>query len=180
MVNETKADIKTAAATVIPNSLNKLPTKPCKKITGKNTTASVIEVEITAKNISLLPSSAALLIGNPSSSFLNMFSVTTIPSSTTRPVASTIPRSVNTLMENPKMYMIKNVAMSEIGMSIIGRIAINQFLKKKKITSTTSVNEISRVSSTSLIALLTFFVWSINGVNSKSPFSFFLISSTRL
>ena len=31
-------------------------------------------------------------------------------------------------------------------------------LKKKKITSTTSVNEISRVSSTSLIALLTFFV----------------------
>ena len=149
-------------------------------MTGKNTTASVIEVDITAKNISLLPSSAALLIGKPSSSFLNIFSVTTIPSSTTSPVASTIPSRVNTLMENPKMYITKNVAMSEIGMSMIGRMAMSQFLKKKKITSTTSVKEISKVSSTSLIALLTFFVWSINGVNSKSPFSFFLMSSTRL
>ena len=158
IVNETNADINTAAATVIPNSLNKLPTKPCKKITGKNTTASVIEVDITAKNISLLPSSAALLIGKPNSSFLNIFSVTTIPSSTTSPVASTIPSRVNTLMENPKMYITKNVAMSEIGMSMIGRMAMSQFLKKKKITSTTSVKEISKVSSTSLIALLTFFV----------------------
>ena len=127
-------------------------------MTGKNTTASVIEVDITAKNISLLPSSAALRIGKPNSSFLNIFSVTTIPSSTTSPVANTIPSSVSTFMENPKMYITKNVAMSEIGISIIGRIAISQFRKKKKITSTTSVNEISRVSSTSLIALLTFFV----------------------
>ena len=149
-------------------------------MTGKNTTASVIEVEITAKNISLLPSNAALLMGKPNSSFLNIFSVTTMPSSTTSPVASTIPSSVSTFMENPKMYITKNVAINDIGISIMGRIAISQFLKKKKITSTTSVKEIRSVSSTSLMALLTFFVWSINGVNSKSPFSFFLISSTRL
>ena len=56
------------------------------------------------------------------------------------------------------MYITKNVAISEIGMSMIGRMAMSQFLKKKKITSTTSVKEISKVSSTSLIALLTFFV----------------------
>ena len=48
-VNETKAEIKTAPATTIPNSRNNLPTNPCKKITGKKTMASVIDVEITAK-----------------------------------------------------------------------------------------------------------------------------------
>ena len=125
-------------------------------------------------------SSSALLIGKPNSSFLKIFSVTTIPSSTTRPVAKTIPKSVSTFIENPNRYITKNVAISEIGISIIGRIAISQFLKKKKITSTTKEKEMSSVSSTSLMALLTFFVWSIKGVNSKSPFSFFLISSIRL
>ena len=60
MVNDTKAEINTAPATTTPNSLNKLPTNPCKNTTGRNTTARVIEVDITAKNISLLPSSAAL------------------------------------------------------------------------------------------------------------------------
>ena len=31
-----------------PNSLNNRPTKPSKKITGKNTAAKVTEIEITA------------------------------------------------------------------------------------------------------------------------------------
>ena len=52
MVKETKAEIKTAAAKVIPNSLNRRPIKPSKKITGKNTIASVMDVDITAKKIS--------------------------------------------------------------------------------------------------------------------------------
>ena len=50
---ETNADINTAPATTIPNSLNSLPTNPCKKMIGKNTTAKVKEVETTAKKISL-------------------------------------------------------------------------------------------------------------------------------
>ena len=173
IVKETNAEIKTAAATTIPNSLNKLPTNPCKKITGRNTTAKVIEVEITAKKISLLPSNAALRIGRPCSNFLKIFSVTTIPSSTTNPVASTIPNKVNTFIENPEIYMMKNVATNEIGISISGLIAIIQFLKKKKITNTTKVKEINKVSSTSLIEALTFLVWSIKGVMIKSPFSVF-------
>ncbi len=37
-----------------------------------------------------------------------MFSVTTIPSSTTSPVASTIPKSVKTFIEKPNKYIIKN------------------------------------------------------------------------
>ena len=48
-VSDTKAEINTAPATTIPNSLNKRPTNPCKKIIGRNTMASVMEVAITAK-----------------------------------------------------------------------------------------------------------------------------------
>src|SRR5450432_2540388 len=149
MVSETKADINTAAASTTPNSRNKRPTKPCKNITGKKTMASVIEVEITAKKISLLPSSAALRMGMPSSSFRKIFSVTTMPSSTTKPVASTIPSKVKILIEKPDMYMIKKVATSEMGISINGRTAINQLRKKMKITSTTSVKAMMSVSFTS-------------------------------
>ena len=114
-----------------PNSRNKRPTNPSKNITGKNTAAKVIEIEITAKKISLDPLIAASIGDMPSSTFLKMFSVTTIPSSTTRPVARTIASKVNTLIENPKSHMIKNVAINETGISINGRNAIAQSLKNK-------------------------------------------------
>ena len=94
--------------------------------------------------------------------------MTTIPSSTTSPVANTIASNVNTLIENPAKYMIKKVAIKEIGMSIKGRIAINQFLKKKKITNTTNTNEITMVSFTSDNARRTFLVLSIGIANSIS------------
>ena len=149
MVSDTNADTNTAAANDTPNSLNNLPTNPSKKITGRNTIANVMEVDITAKNISLLPSNAACLTGNPFSSFLKIFSVTTIPSSTTRPVASTIASKVKILIENPARYMMKNVDTSEMGISINGRKAISQSRKKRKITITTSPKAIAKVSSTS-------------------------------
>ena len=130
-LRDTKAEINTAAPMTIPNSRNNLPTNPSKKIIGRNTAASVMEIEITAKKISLEPLIAASMGDMPSSTFLKIFSVTTIPSSTTKPVANTIAKRVNTLMENPKMYMMKNVAMSETGMSINGRKAIAQSLKNR-------------------------------------------------
>ena len=52
-------------------------------------------------------------------------------------------------MEKPAMYMMKKVAISEIGISINGRIAISQLRKKKKITSTTSTKAMMSVSFTS-------------------------------
>ena len=154
--------------------------KPCKKITGINTTASVIEVDITAKKISLLPSLAACFKGKPSSNFLKIFSVTTIPSSTTKPVASTIASKVNTFIEKPAMYMIKKVAISEIGISIKGLMAISQFLKKKKITSTTNPNEIKIVSFTSVKARRIVLVLSMGTANSISDLLDFFTSSNLL
>ena len=140
----------------------------------------MIEVEITAKKISLLPSLAASFKDKPSSNFLKIFSVTTIPSSTTNPVANTIASKVNTLIEKPAKYIIKNVAIKEIGISINGRMAINQFLKKKKITNTTKTKEITMVSFTSDNALLIFKVLSIGIANSISDLFCFLTSSNLL
>lgn len=165
MVSETNAEIKTAPATTMPNSRKRLPTKPSRKITGRNTIASVADVETTAKKISFDPSRAACRMGIPCSSFRKMFSVTTIPSSTTSPVASTIPSKVRMLIEKPARYMMKKVAMSEIGISISGRRAIFQLRKKKKMTSTTRENAINSVSSTSSRERRTFRVLSISVLN---------------
>ena len=76
--------------------------------------------------------------------------------------------------------MIKKVAIREMGISINGLIAINQFLKKKKITNTTSVNEITMVSFTSDKARRTFFVLSIGTENSISDLFCALTSSSLL
>jgi len=99
MVSETKAEIKTAVATTTANSRNSDPINPCKNSTGKKTIAKVMDVEITAKKISFDPSRAALRMGIPFSNFLNIFSVTTIPSSTTNPVARIIPSKDRILIE---------------------------------------------------------------------------------
>src|SRR5690606_206557 len=105
------------------------PTNPSKKITGKKTAAKVTDMEITAKKISFDPLMAASIGDIPSSTFLKIFSVTTIPSSTTNPVANTMANRVNTLIENPHRYIIKNVAIKDTGISISGRKAIDQFRK---------------------------------------------------
>jgi hypothetical protein len=95
---------------------------------GQNTAANVIEIEITAKNISLDPFIAASIGDIPSSTFENI--QTTIPSSTTKPVARTIANKVNTLMENQKSHIIKKVAINETGISK-GLNAMAQSLKNK-------------------------------------------------
>ena len=112
--------------------------------------ASVSEVEMTAKNISRVPSTAACILSMPRSIRLKIFSVTTIPSSTTKPVASTIPNSVSTLMEYPKIYITKKVPISETGISINGRKAMIQLRKNRKIIITTRKMEINKVSNTSV------------------------------
>jgi hypothetical protein len=47
-----------------------------------------------------------------------MFSITTITSSTTSPVASVMPKSVSVLMEKPSSLMKVNVPMSETGVAM--------------------------------------------------------------
>ena len=71
-------------------------------------------------------------MGIPLSNFRKIFSVTTIPSSTTKPVASIIANKVRIFIENPARYIIKKVEISDIGISMSGRIAIKVFPEKEK------------------------------------------------
>ena len=83
-------------------------------------------------------------------------------------------------MENPARYIIKKHEISEIGMSISGRMAISQFLKKKNITSITRHKEMISVSFTSSKDLRTFLVVSISTFISISDFSVRFNSAIRL
>ncbi len=80
-----------------------------------------------------------------------MFSITTIASSTTRPVASVSPKSVSWLIEKPSAFIKKNVPSSETGMVRVGISVVRQSCKNRKITSTTRLIATTSVITTSLI-----------------------------
>ncbi len=56
-----------------------------------------------------------------------MFSMTTIASSTTRPVASVTPKSVSVLIEKPNSFTNAKVPMSDTGIVIAGISVVRQF-----------------------------------------------------
>src|ERR1700722_14365705 len=78
-----------------------------------------------------------------------MFSITTIASSTTKPVeiVSAINERLSTLYSHK--YMTPKVPMSEIGTTISGITVARQFRRKTNTTRITSNTEMSSVSSTS-------------------------------
>ena len=60
IVSAAKVEMTTAPEITMLNSRNRRPVMPSMKTIGKKTAISVIEVEITAKKISLAPSMPAL------------------------------------------------------------------------------------------------------------------------
>ena len=100
-VSATKEETHTAKASVNPNSEKSFPACPGRKEIGTNTAASVAVVEMTANTISLVPTTAAARLRRPWARRRSIFSVTTIASSTTSPVAITKASSVIRLMEKP-------------------------------------------------------------------------------
>ena len=132
------------------NCLYRMPVVPGKKLTGTNTEISTSEVAITA----LVTSDMAMLVAScesatPSSRCLCTFSITTIASSTTSPVASVMPNSVSELMEKPKTLMKAKVPMSETGMVTAGMMVERQSCRKRKITAMTMRIASPMVTSTS-------------------------------
>jgi len=76
----------------------------------------------------------------PLSIFFETASITTIASSTTRPVASTSPSRVSWLIEKPNTLMKAKVPTREIGMARLGTIVARQFCRNtNRITSTSTI-----------------------------------------
>src|ERR1700686_4782681 len=77
------------------------------------------------------------------------FSITTIASSTTNPVASVIPKRVSELMEKENTLMKAKVPINETGMVTAGIMVARQSSKNRNITMMTMTMASSRVVTTS-------------------------------
>src|ERR1700719_2026540 len=138
------------------NCRNKIPVVPGYRATGTNTDTSTSEVATTAPTTSFMATLAALCGSEiPSVMWRSTFSITTMASSTTSPVASVMPNSVKVLIENPKALMKIKVPTSETGIVIAGINVLRQSCKNKKMTAITSAIACSSVISTSRIDSLT-------------------------
>ena len=115
-----------------------MPVVPGKNETGTNTAISTSEVAMTALVTSAIAREVATCGSECSIEICRCtFSMTTIASSTTRPVANVIPNNVRELIEKPKMRIKAKVPIRETGIVTAGMIVARQSSRKRKITAIT-------------------------------------------
>src|SRR5271169_5980976 len=128
-------EIAIEKAMVRENCRYRIPVVPGKNDTGTKTEISTRDVAITAPDTSAMATEVAVCALDPSLLICRWaFSITTIASSTTRPVASVIPKSVSELIEKPKILMKAKVPMRETGMVMAGMTVARQSCRKRKMT----------------------------------------------
>ena len=130
-VNAVTLENATAAAIAKANSVNNRPILPCKNTSGTNTAINTKVVAITAKPTSRAPRYAASKGGSPSSMRREMFSSTTMASSTTKPIARTSANKVSRLIEKPSAYITVNAATKDTGTVTAGMIVARTLPKKR-------------------------------------------------
>ena len=111
------------------------------KAAGTNTADSTRAMAITAVPTSSIVKWAASRGLMPCAIWRSIFSITTMASSTTMPIASTNPNSVSVLMEKPNADMTANVPISETGMAMMGMSAVRHDCRKSRMTQTTSTTD---------------------------------------
>src|SRR5580698_2629346 len=128
-----------------------MPVVPGKNDTGTNTEINTSDVATTALATSAMAAEVAVCESvSPWLMCRWAFSITTIASSTTSPVARVMPKSVSELMENPKMLMNANVPMRDTGIVTAGMMVARQSRRNRKITTMTMTIASSSVVTTSL------------------------------
>src|SRR6476646_8970754 len=128
-----------------------MPVVPGKNDTGTNTEIKTSDVATTALDTSAIAAEVARCGSVPSLVICRWaFSMTTMASSTTGPVARVMPNSVRKLMENPKALMKAKVPINETGMVTAGMMVARQSSRNKKITRMTMTTASSSVVTTSL------------------------------
>ena len=113
-----------------------MPVVPGKNETGTKTAIRTRDVAMTALVTSPMAREVASCGSECSMAMWRCtFSMTTMASSTTRPVASVMPKSVSELMEKPKSLMKAKVPISETGMVTAGMMVARQSSRKRKMTT---------------------------------------------
>ena len=137
-VSALKDEMMSEKAIVSANWRYRMPVVPGKSATGTNTATSTRVVAITAPVTSRIAAEAAFRASrSPSRMWRAMFSITTIASSTTSPVASTIAKSVSVLIEKPNSLTKVKVPISDTGIVAVGISVARQSPRNRNITSTT-------------------------------------------
>src|ERR1035438_9258099 len=150
VVSEISIDTMMAVDSVIANSRNRRPTMPAMRRIGIKTAISDMLMDKMVKPISFEPWNAAFIGGMPASRRRDMFSITTIASSTTKPVEIVNAISERLSMLKPNRYITAKVPMSETGTATVGMSVARQLRGKMKTTRITRMTERMRVLSTSL------------------------------
>ena len=143
-------------AMVSANWRKRMPVVPGKNATGTKTATRTSEVAITALATSFIATEAARCASvMPSAICRSTFSITTMASSTTKPVARVMPNIVRVLMEKPSSFTKAKVPTSETGIVMAGIIVVRHSWRKTKMTRMTRMMASIRVVITSLIEELT-------------------------
>ena len=137
-------------AMVSANCLYTAPALPACSALGTNTAARTIVIAITAPLIWCIALRVASFGDRPSSVMMrSTFSITTIASSTTMPIASTMPNRLSWLMVKPITYMPRKVPSSATGITRVGIRVARMFCRNSSITRNTSTTASARVFTTS-------------------------------
>ena len=163
-VSETTAEITMVTASVTANSWNRRPTTSPMNSSGISTAISDTVSETMVKPICPAPFSAACMRLSPISMKRAMFSIMTMASSTTKPVAMVSDISDRLSSEKPHRYIPASVPTSEIGTDRLGISVAGRLRRNRKITSTTSATDSISSNSTSAIEARMVVVRSVSGV----------------
>ncbi len=145
------------------------PAAPGWNAEGTNTAISTTVMPTTAPVIWPIALRVASFGDRPSSVMMrSTFSITTIASSTTMPMASTMPNRVSWLMVKPSSSMPMKVPSRATGITRVGMMVARMFCRKISITRKTRAMASISVCTTSLTDTLTKVVESY-GVNQLTP-----------
>src|ERR1035441_7227024 len=141
VVSEISIDTMIAVDSVIANSRKRRPTMPAIRRIGIKTAISDMLMDRMVKPISFEPWNAAFIGGMPSSRRREMFSITTMASSTTKPVEIVNAINERLSMLKPNRYMTAKVAISDAGTATVGISVARQLRRKMKTTRITRTTE---------------------------------------
>ncbi|TWG86306.1 hypothetical protein L602_002100000950 [Cupriavidus gilardii J11] len=149
VVSDTTSDTRMATDSVMANSENSRPTMPPISSSGMKTAISDRLIEITVKPTSRAPRSAACTGRMPASIWREMFSSTTMASSTTKPVAMVSAISDRLFSEKPARYITVKVPISDTGTATLGISVARTLRRNRNTTMMTSATDSISVCSTS-------------------------------
>ncbi len=119
---------------------------------GTNTAASTRAMPIRAPVISFIDFTVAASGGRPSSRITrSTFSTTTMASSTSKPMARTMPNRVRVLIERPAAPRMAKVPSKTTGTAMVGIRVARQFCRKMNMITKTSTMASISVTTTSWI-----------------------------